>query len=112
GHKGMAAAALVRQDDLQPLLGNAGALFLFAEQEGKKGRHRHLLPNRRFRKPPFCASMKRIGLSLPRKRSITSLYASDTSLPFMWTAGGAWLEARRPLSLSGMTPMSLMRRMS
>jgi TRAP-type C4-dicarboxylate transport system substrate-binding protein len=36
GLGGVAAAALVRQDDLQPLLGDAGGLLLLAQQEGQE----------------------------------------------------------------------------
>lgn len=32
----LAARTFVRQDDLQPLFGDAGGLFLLAEQEGQK----------------------------------------------------------------------------
>ena len=59
----IAPIALVRQDDLQPLLGNAGGFFLLAEQEGQERSHGYLLPNRRLKKPGFSASMKRSGLS-------------------------------------------------
>ena len=37
GRKGGAAGALVRQDDLQPLLGDAGGLLFLAEQKGEEG---------------------------------------------------------------------------
>jgi hypothetical protein len=60
-------------DDLQPLLGDAGGLLLLAEQKGQEGHAAHFPPNRRLKKPGFSASMKRRGLSSPRKRSITSL---------------------------------------
>ena len=36
GGVGSAARALMRQDDLQPLFGDAGGFFLFANQERQK----------------------------------------------------------------------------
>ena len=46
-----AARALVREDDLQPLLGDAGGLLLLAEQEREKRHRAHLAPpNRRLKK--------------------------------------------------------------
>ena len=63
-------------------------------------------------KPGFSASMKRMGRSSPRKRATTSLYASDTSVPLSWMAGTPWFDALSTVSDSGITPISLMRRMS
>jgi HD-like signal output (HDOD) protein len=71
GRGGAAAAALVGQDDLQPLLGDGGGGLLLAEQEGEEG-HGHHLPKMRLKKPGLTASVKRMGLSSPRKRATTS----------------------------------------
>src|SRR3569832_176059 len=68
----VAARAFVREDDLQPLHHDRSEHLHFAEQEGKQACHQRP-PNKHTKKPPFCASTKRIGLSLPRKRSMTSL---------------------------------------
>ena len=68
----VAPGALVRKNDLQPLLGDFGG-FLFLAEKKIKERHAQRPPNRRSKKPCFLTSIKRKGLSAPRKRSTISI---------------------------------------